>query len=113
MSKKKIKAKALKARQENDAQIVKMKFKEDKFYNNPFVAHFEKDKIYEVRGGDMIQRWLKRGGEIVQGELEVPEPKPNPSVLVEEQPKQEEAPEQIKEAEPVAEEEVWEEKESE
>lgn len=64
-------------------QVVKMKFYEDKFYNDPAKAHFEKGKVYEVKGADQIQRWLKRGGVIVEGQLEVPEQEVNPSVVVE------------------------------
>jgi hypothetical protein len=70
-------------------QVVKMRFKENKFYNNPNEIHFEKDKIYEIKGAGLIQRWLKRGGEIVEGELEFPEAKVNPSELVKEEVKEE------------------------
>jgi len=80
------KAKALvEAKEHNDAQVVKMKFSEDKFYNDFTKAHFEAGKVYEVKGADMIQRWLKRGGEIVSGELTSPKIEDNSSVVVENQ----------------------------
>lgn len=84
MSKKQNKIAALKTKQKEDAgQVVKMRFSEDKFYNDLSVAHFEKGKIYEIHGADQIQRWVKRGGEIVQGEIEVSKPDvPNPSELI-------------------------------
>ena len=71
-----------KAQEENDSQVVVMKFSEDKFYNDQTIPHFEKGKEYEVRGGDQILRWLKRGGVIVSGELSIPEHKLNLSGLV-------------------------------
>jgi len=71
----------LKVQEENDSQVVQMKFSEDKFYNDQSIAHFEKGKVYEIRGGDQIMRWLKRGGEIVKGELEIQEQEVNQSVL--------------------------------
>lgn len=65
-------------------QKVKMTFSEHKYYGKTMdVPHFEKGKVYEVVGADMIQRWLKRGGVIVQGELEFPENKIEESSLVE------------------------------
>lgn len=63
-------------------QIVKMKFKEDKFYTDRSKPYFEKGKIYEVKGTDQIQRWLKRGGEIVEGELKYPKTELNLSEVV-------------------------------
>ena len=77
------KALAVKEKSEQDSvQVVKMRFKEDKFYKDQDVAHFEKGKVYEVKGADQIQRWLKRGGEIVEGQLEIPLVEVNPSVVV-------------------------------
>lgn len=60
---------------------VKMKFSEEKFYNDQTKPMFEAGKVYELEGFDWIQRWLKRGGEIVE-ELKV---KPVP---VQEAPKE-------------------------
>ena len=69
------------AKKLNDEQVVKMKFSEDKFYSDPTKVHFEKGKVYEIVGADQIQRWVKRGGEIVSGELSAPEAVDNPSVV--------------------------------
>lgn len=44
---------------------VKMKFKEHKYYNDLDSPIFEAGKVYEIEGSEWIQRWLKRGGEIV------------------------------------------------
>ena len=64
-------------------QKVKMIFSEEKFYNDLTKPHFEKGKIYDVVGADQIQRWLKRGGKIVEGELEMAKAdEPNPSEIV-------------------------------
>lgn len=84
MSKKQSKIAALKLKEREDAgQVVKMRFSEDKFYNDLSVAHFEKGKIYDIHGADQIQRWVKRGGEIVQGSIEVSKPDvANPSSIV-------------------------------
>ena len=82
-NKKLAKLQQVQAKKDQDSeQVVKMKFKEDKFYNDQTVPYYEKGKVYEVRGADMIQRWLKRGGEIVEGELEFPEHEVNPSTVV-------------------------------
>lgn len=69
------------AQKTNDEQVVQMTFSEDKFYKDQDVAHFEKGKTYTIRGGDQIQRWLKRGGKIVKGELTVPAVEDNSSTL--------------------------------
>lgn len=65
---------------------VKMKFKENKFFNdldNPmFLAGVE----YELEGADWIQRWLRRGGEITSGALNFPTPEVNPSEIVDNSP---------------------------
>ena len=67
----------------NSYDSVQMKFSEDKFYNDLTKPYFEKGKIYKVEGGDQIQRWLKRGGEIVSGELPLPaRDEPSPSKIV-------------------------------
>ena len=44
-----------------------MVFKEDKFYNLDVMYH--KGVVYEIPD-DMVQRWLKRGGQIVEDEVE-------------------------------------------
>lgn len=62
---------------------VKMKFKEHKYYTDKDKPIFYAGKIYELEGADWIQRWLKRGGEIVQDARPAPAPTPsNPSVVV-------------------------------
>jgi hypothetical protein len=46
------------------------------FYNNPDVPIYEANKVYEVED-NMVNRWLIRGGEIVEDaphkELKIPE----------------------------------------
>lgn len=67
----------------NQPQVVKMKFSEDKYYNDLDKPIFEKDKVYELEGAGWIQRWVKRGGEVVEGEIPFPEQdEPNPSEIV-------------------------------
>lgn len=62
---------------------VKMKFKEDKFYTDRDKPIFEAGKVYELEGADWIQRWLKRGGEIVHDARPAPAPAPvDPSTVV-------------------------------
>jgi len=61
---------------------VKMRFKENKFYNDLDVPLYIAGEVYVIKGADMIQRWLKRGGEIVEGDLEFPETEANPSDVV-------------------------------
>lgn len=51
-----------------DKASVKMKFSENKFYNDLNSPIFEKDKVYLLEGADWIQRWLKRGGVVVEDE---------------------------------------------
>jgi len=66
-----------------EVQKAKMIFSEEKFYNDMSVPYFEKNKIYEVVGADQIQRWVKRGGKIVEGGLEMAEAdESNPSEIV-------------------------------
>lgn len=48
---------------------VLMRFSENKFYNDLSKPEFEAGKVYRLKGADWIQRWLKRGGEIVTEEL--------------------------------------------
>lgn len=85
--KKKIKEERKKAREEqalsDNKQEVVMVFSEDKFYKDPTVPHFLKGKEYVIKGADMIQRWLKRGGVIVKGELKLKQPPPDLSKVVE------------------------------
>lgn len=61
---------------------VKMRFKEHKYYNDLHTPMFEQGKVYELEGAEWIQRWLKRGGEIVEGELSFPEAVSDKSELV-------------------------------
>jgi hypothetical protein len=53
-------------------KTVKMRFSENKYYNDLDNPIFLKGQVYEIVGADMINRWLKRGGEIVEGETEEP-----------------------------------------
>lgn len=64
MNKEKQKALAA-AKMENDKQVEMMRFTEDKYYNDLTIPLYEKGKVYEIRGADMIMRWMKRGGEIL------------------------------------------------
>lgn len=69
---------------ENSVNTVKMVFKEDKYYNDLNEPKYRAGIVYDIIGSDQIQRWLKRGGEIVEGQLEFPLPDPvNPSTVVE------------------------------
>lgn len=62
---------------------VKMKFSEHKYYNDLDKPLFEAGKVYELEGAGWIQRWLKRGGEIVEGSFALPAAdEPNPSTIV-------------------------------
>lgn len=61
---------------------VKMRFKEHKYYNDLDKPHFEAGKVYELEGAGWIQRWLKRGGEIVEGGISYPTPIVNTSDVV-------------------------------
>lgn len=47
---------------------VKMIFSESKFYNDLANPIFGPGKVYELEGDDWIQRWIKRGGTIVESE---------------------------------------------
>ena len=52
----------------------RMRFNRDMFYNSTdTVATYEKDKIYEIEDRN-VDRWLKRGGEIVEDLPKVEEP---------------------------------------
>jgi len=50
-----------------------MKFTEDKYYNRDVI--YVAGKVYDVPD-NMVDRWLKRGGEIVIEEPKAVEPKP-------------------------------------
>ncbi len=52
----------------------KMLFTEDKFYNDLSNPIFEAGKVYELEGADWIQRWIKRGGAIVDKNTNEPMP---------------------------------------
>lgn len=56
-------------------QKVKMKFKDNKYYNDLSNPHFYAGKVYEIEDKD-VQRWLNRGGEIVDGSLRMPKVSP-------------------------------------
>lgn len=91
MSKDKREARAV-VKAEQDKVKVKMRFTEEKYYNDPNTPHFEKGKIYEVQGQDIINRWLKRGGEIVTDEMLKKEAQDAAKAKVEAPKKSEEAP---------------------
>jgi hypothetical protein len=61
---------------------VKMKFSEHKYYNDLNKPMFMAGEVYVLEGVEWISRWLKRGGEIVQGDLVMPEHVVNKSQLV-------------------------------
>jgi hypothetical protein len=84
MSKKKNRGpRGLKVQESLAPDVVKMRFTEHKYYNDLDKPIFEAGKIYELSGADWIQRWLRRGGEIVEGQLSFPIPdEPNPSTIV-------------------------------
>lgn len=67
-------------------QKVKMKFSEHKYLNDMNTPHFYAGEVYEVEGAETIQRWLKRGGVIVSGELKTPKPEGTPSTVVQQKP---------------------------
>ena len=64
------------------SNVVKMRFKEAKFYNDLSKPLYLPGEVYQIEGADMIQRWLKRGGEIVEGKLEQPPHVVNESKIV-------------------------------
>lgn len=46
-------------------KTVKMVFAEDKFYNDPNVPLYKAGELYDIPE-NMVSRWLKRGGTIVE-----------------------------------------------
>lgn len=48
-------------------KTVKMRFRKDMFYNNPNVPYYSAGVVYDVPLR-MVDRWLKRGGEIYGSE---------------------------------------------
>ena len=75
-------AKTVKVTENLEPNKVKMVFSEHKFYNDLNTPIFEAGKVYELEGAGWIQRWLKRGGNIVEGDFSLPEVEINPSALV-------------------------------
>ena len=55
---------------------VLMKFSEHKYYNDLNSPMFEAHKVYEIAGAEWIQRWIKRGGEIVERPVQTKKPMP-------------------------------------
>lgn len=53
---------------ESGVKKVFMRFPQNQYYNDQTNPIFEKGKIYELEGASWIQRWLKRGGEILTEE---------------------------------------------
>jgi hypothetical protein len=67
----------------SNVKKVKMRFATHQYYNDLKNPIFYAGEVYELEGADWIQRWLKRGGEIVDGEMPTPKPEEqNPSVIV-------------------------------
>jgi len=65
-------AKKEKVKTDKDGEVVvKMKFSSTQFYRDPDVPIFNAGEVYEVKGAEWINRWLKRGGEIVEGALPI------------------------------------------
>lgn len=58
--------------QKSDIVKVKMIFSQDKFYNDLNNPIFLKGKVYELEGADWIQRWEKRGGQIIDENVAAP-----------------------------------------
>jgi len=80
------------------SEKVLMRFKEDKFYNDLNTPIFKSGEVYEMEGSSWIQRWVKRGGEIVEGTIPMPEQKPaDPSFLVGQEKPEVEVPEEKEE----------------
>lgn len=50
------------------SESVKMRFKENKYYNDLKVPMFQAGEVYLLEGSEWIQRWVNRGGEIVTDE---------------------------------------------
>jgi hypothetical protein len=70
---------------------VVMVFNDFKYYSDPNTPLYEPGKQYTIDGADMIQRWLKRGGKIVSGEIKIEEPVVNLSSIIEPEIKEPEA----------------------
>lgn len=54
------------AKEADSKEKVCMTFSEPKFYTDLSKPIFEAGKVYELEGADWIQRWIKRGGVIVE-----------------------------------------------
>lgn len=75
MSKKEDKARErAQTAKENSQKKAKMRFTSDMFYNDPTIPKYVSGEVAEIVGGDMIQRWLKRGAEIVDDKTPVGKP---------------------------------------
>lgn len=68
---------------EDQEKTVKMIFSEPKYYNDQDHPIFEANKVYELQGADWIERWIKRGGRVIEDDneedLQVAEQKSGPS----------------------------------
>ncbi len=61
-----IEVQAVEASSNPNIRKVKMTFSESKFYNDLSNPIYGPGKVYELEGEDWIQRWIKRGGTIVE-----------------------------------------------
>lgn len=59
--------------EETPEKKVKMLFSEPKFYNDLHKPIFEAGKVYELEGAAWIERWKKRGGQVVEDTAGMPE----------------------------------------
>lgn len=65
-----------------DSGKVKMSFTEHKYYNDLNNPLYLAGEVYEIED-NMVERWLKRGGKIVSGEIKLAkQDEPNPSKIV-------------------------------
>ena len=59
-------AKIQEEKQAGEGTKVFMRFQQHQYFNDLNTPLFEAGKIYELVGAAWIQRWMKRGGEIVE-----------------------------------------------
>ena len=74
--------KKIEEKEKSDLVSVEMKFPEDMYYNDLSRPIYRAGEVYTIVGLDMVQRWLKRGGIIVEGEFSPKNAEENPSSIV-------------------------------